>query len=207
MAKKRKVSYTEKLLSIPKAKIKHMGHGEILCIVGCSPDSLYSMLSKHRIEYKRKFTLPFKGYDKEYVVSAYNHRNKTNFTPLQLLDELYNGRMISPKIIGMEHLFVSQYVVYRFLEELGIKLREKGHPPNRTGYQKKLLAIPKSKLKNMRPKQIRKIVGCSAPYMCQLLAKYKIDYKKGRGAEKKNRTIIPNRLPSSGIGELIDSRC
>jgi len=145
-------------------------------------------------------------YEIKEVTAAYNKRNKTNYTPKELLDELYNRRLLSAATIGRNYLFVSGFVVFRFLEEVGIKCRVKGRPEGRTGYLKKLFNIPAMDLKRMRPYEIRAVVGCSGGYLRQMLVKYGIEYNRGRGAVKKQPPANRPAIRGRGIGELVDAR-
>jgi hypothetical protein len=148
-----------------------------------------------------------RAYTPESVTSAYNERNKTAYTPKELFEYLYCDLLLSAETIGCEHVFVSKWVVYGFLDELGIPIREKGWPVGRTGYQKRLNNIPKDKLLDMRRADILAAVGCSNGYLSQLIDKFGVEYKRGRyRIHKKHEIPKAPAIRGRGLSELIDAR-
>jgi hypothetical protein len=148
-----------------------------------------------------------RSYTPESVTAAYNERNKTSYAPKELFEYLYCERLLSAETIGREHVFVSKWVVSKFLEELGIPIREKGWPVGRSGYQKRINDIPKSKLMQMRRGDLLAYVGCSNGYLSQLIDKFGIEYKRGRyRIHKKHEIPKAPAIRGLGLRELIDSR-
>lgn len=146
-------------------------------------------------------------YTAESCTANYNRWHQTNYTPYELLHELYVKRLYSAERIGRK-LYVCKPVIYRFLSEVGIKTRPKGKPYRleRSTYYKRLMAIPKARLKHMRKSDILKHVKCSDSYLSQLMRRLGIEYDRSAGKRLNEKPTYKPSL-NRGLGELIDSRC